>query len=206
MTPLVADKTREKFMTLPNILTLLRLGLVPVFLIMSLRRQAFGALAVFALAGLTDFLDGLAARLCRLRTKIGTVLDPLADKLLLSTAFILLTLKGLSSPNLIPFWLTAVVIGRDLVIVVGAYIVFRLRGTKSFPPSLFGKISTISQVMTVFCVLLANYFRAPSSALSALYIITLASTILSGVHYAIVGIRLAFFAKDELSLPTYSGR
>lgn len=208
MTPM-ADKTKEKFMTLPNVLTLLRLGLVPVFVVMSLRRQALGALVVFTLAGLTDFLDGLTARLCRLRTKIGTLLDPLADKLLLSTAFILLTLKGLSPPYSIPFWLTAVVIGRDLLIVVGAYVVFRLRGTKSFPPSLLGKISTVSQVLTVFCVLLANYVKASvslSSALSALYMVTLASTILSGAHYVSLGIRLAFFAKDELSLPTYSGR
>jgi len=215
----MADKTKEKFMTLPNVLTLLRLGLVPVFLIMSLRRQALGALLVFTLAGLTDFLDGLVARLCHLRTRIGTLLDPLADKLLLAMAFILLTLEGLSSPYSIPFWLTAVVIGRDLAIVVGAYVIFRLRGTKSFPPSLLGKISTISQVVTVFCVLLANYVRASdwedvrllsfltlSSTLLAFYVVTLASTILSGVHYVVVGIRLAFFAKDELSLPTDSGR
>jgi cardiolipin synthase len=213
------DKTKERFITLPNVLTLLRLGLVPVFLIMSLRRQALGTLVVFTLAGLTDFLDGLAARLCHLRTNIGTLLDPLADKLLLSTAFILLTLKGLSSPYSIPFWLTAVVIGRDLVIVVGAYVIFRLRGTKSFTPSLFGKISTVSQVVTVFCVLLANYVPvsdwghvrmlsslSSSSALSILFLVTLASTILSGVHYVIAGIRLAFFTKDGLSLPTYSGR
>lgn len=196
-------------MTLPNFLTLLRLGLVPVFVIVSLRRQALGALVVFTLAGLTDFLDGLTARLCHLKTKIGTLLDPLADKLLLSTAFILLTLKGLSSPYSIPFWLTAVVIGRDLLIVVGAYVVFRLRGTKSFPPSVLGKISTVSQVATVFCVLLVNYIQAPaspSSALLVLYIVTLASTILSGTHYVILGIRMVFFARDKLSLPTYSGR
>jgi cardiolipin synthase len=205
----IADKTKEKFMTLPNVLTLLRLGLIPVFVIMSLRRQALGALAVFTLAALTDFLDGLIARLCHLRTKIGTLLDPLADKLLVSAAFILLTLKGLSSPNSIPFWLTAVVIGRDLLIVVGACVIFRLRGTTSFPPSLLGKISTVSQVATVFCVLLANYVQVSvslSSALSALYVITLASTVFSGVHYVILGIRMVFFARDDLRFPTYSGR
>lgn len=205
----MADTSKEKFMTLPNVLTLLRLGLVPVFLIMSLRQQALGALVVFTLAALTDFLDGLTARLCHLRTRIGTLLDPLADKLLLSTAFILLTFKGLNSPNSIPFWLTAVVIGRDVLIIVGAYVAFKLRGTKSFPPSLLGKISTVSQVATVFCVLLFNYVQAsvsPSSALFVLYIVTLASTILSGAHYVILGIKLVFFAKDELSLPTYSGR
>jgi cardiolipin synthase len=202
----MADATKEKFMTLPNVLTLLRLGLVPVFLIMSLQRQALGALVVFTLAALTDFLDGLVARLCHLRTRIGTLLDPLADKLLLSTAFILLTFKGLSSPNSIPFWLTAVVIGRDLLIVVGAYVAFRLRGTKSFPPSLLGKTSTVCQAATVFCVLLANYARASFSSLFALSIVTLASTILSGAHYVLLGIKLVFFAKDEPGLPTYSGR
>ncbi len=204
-----ADETEEKFLTLPNVLTLLRLGLVPVFVAMSLRRQALGALVVFALAALTDFLDGLAARICHLRTRIGTLLDPLADKLLLSTAFILLTLKRLSSPYSIPFWLTAVVIGRDLLIVVGAYVVFRLRRTRSFPPSFLGKISTVCQALTIFCVLLANYVPASvslSSALPALYVLALTSTILSGAHYVILGIRLAFFAKDKLSLPTYSGR
>ncbi|MDH7513566.1 MAG: CDP-alcohol phosphatidyltransferase family protein [Clostridiales bacterium] len=205
----MADETEEKFLTLPNVLTLLRLGLVPVFVVMSLRRQALGALVVFALAALTDFLDGLAARIFRLRTRIGTLLDPMADKLLLSTAFILLTLKRLSTPYAIPSWLTAAVIGRDLLIVIGAYIVFRLRGTRNFPPSLSGKISTVCQALTVFCVLIANYIPASaslSSALPALYVITLASTALSGAHYVILGIRMVFFAKDELRQPTYSGR
>ncbi len=202
----MGDTTKERFLTLPNVLTLMRLGLVPVFLIMSLRRQSLGALIVFSLAGLTDFLDGLVARLCHLRTNIGTLLDPLADKLLLSTAFVLLTIKGLSAPHSIPFWLTAVVIGRDLLIVVGAYVVFRLRRIMSFPPSLLGKVSTVIQVLTVFCVLVANYDRGSFPALPNLYMIALASTTLSGVHYVILGIQMAFSAKDEVSLPTHSGR
>jgi cardiolipin synthase len=197
---------KEKLLTLPNILTLLRMGLVPVFIIMVLRRQSFGALATFFLAGLTDVLDGLAARMWHLRTKIGTLIDPLADKLLLVTAFLLLTFKDMGLHIMIPLWLTIVAVSRDLIMLLGGVVIYLVKGEKNFPPSVYGKISTVLQVGAVFLVLLANYVHSSSwsrfpfllsltspSFLSVFFALTVASTIVSGMHYILRGIRLTFF-------------
>jgi cardiolipin synthase len=197
---------KERLLTLPNALTAVRVCLVPVFLLAVLRKQAFGALFTFSLAGLTDVLDGFAARLWHMRTKIGTLIDPIADKILLSTAFIALTFKDMGLGYMIPLWLTAVVVSRDLLILGGGVGVYLMTGKKDFPPSIFGKISTVLQVGTVFLVLLANWVQASSwsrvgfldwltspSVLAAFFILTLASTILSGAHYVLRGVRLAFF-------------
>lgn len=199
-------KTKEKLLTLPNILTLVRICLVPVFVILVLRKQGLGALLIFFLAGLTDVLDGLTARMWHLKTKIGTLIDPIADKLLLSTAFILLTFKDMDLPYMIPLWLTAVVVSRDLIMLTGGVVIYLWKGARNFLPSIFGKISTVLQVGTVFLVLLANYVQASSwsrfsllsslaspSFLSAFFVITLTCTIVSGAYYILRGIRMAFF-------------
>ena len=195
----------EQFFNVPNLLTLLRFGLVPVFLFLVLEKDALGALLAFSFAGLTDVLDGMAARIWRLKTKIGMLLDPLADKSLLATAFVLLTIRSLNSPYSFPLWLTVTVLARDFILIAGGLAVFRIRGRKEFPPSLYGKISTILQVGTVFWVLFSNYalispwkdsvFLSPlmsPSVLSALYYLTFAFTGLSGAHYILRGIRMAF--------------
>jgi len=204
-TPINKDNEGERFLNVPNLLTLLRFGLVPIFLFLVLTRNALGALLVFSFAGLTDVLDGMAARVWRLKTKIGMLLDPLADKSLLATAFILLTIPSLNSPYSLPVWLTATVLARDFILVVGGFVVYRIRGRKEFPPSLYGKISTVLQVGTIFWVLFSNYVRVspwsdsallsyPTSpgVLSALYYLTFAFTGLSGAHYIFKGIRMAF--------------
>ncbi len=195
----------DRFLTIPNILTLLRLALVPVFLFLILRRQALGALIVFTAAGLTDFLDGITARLFHLRTTIGTLLDPIADKALMAAAFLVLTFSCRDCPSSIPLWLTASVLGRDLLIVSGAWFIYRSRGYKNFPPSLLGKINTVFQVTTVFLVLLSNFVQTDAQApsfllprlasfplLSTFFLLTLASTALSGIQYVIRGARLFF--------------
>jgi cardiolipin synthase len=200
------EKNPEKILTLPNILTLLRAGLVPLLIIMVLRKQSFGALFVFFLAGLTDALDGFTARVCHLRTRFGTLIDPIADKLLLSTAFLLLAFRDMGLHIMIPVWLTVVVVSRDLIVFMGSVVIYLWKGEKDFPPSLYGKISTILQVGTVFLVLLANYVRSSSwiripllssltsrSSLLTFFWLTLASTAISGTHYILKGIRLAFF-------------
>lgn len=197
---------KEHLLTLPNILTLIRIALIPVFVVMVLQKQGFGALLIFLLAGLTDVLDGLTARLWNLRTKIGTLIDPIADKLLLSTTFILLTFKDMDLNYMIPLWLTAVVVSRDLLMILGGVVIYLWKGEKNFPPSAFGKLSTVLQVGTVFLVLLANYVRSSSwshvsflsslsspSFLHAVFLLALASTIISGAHYIVRGIRLTFF-------------
>lgn len=203
-------QTKERLFTLPNILTLIRIALIPAFVVMVLQKNGFGALLVFSLAGLTDALDGLTARLFNLKTKIGSLIDPVADKLLLATAFILLTFKDMDLDYMIPLWLTAVVISRDLLIVLGGVVIYLWKGTKDFPPSLFGKLSTVLQVGTAFLVLLANYVRSLSwsrfsllssltspSFLQAVFLLTLASTVISGAHYVIRGIRMTFLAPEK---------
>jgi cardiolipin synthase len=199
-------RAREKFWNVPNVLTLTRVALVPVFALLLLQRKALGALILVFLAGLTDVLDGLAARTWHQRTRIGTILDPLADKLLLSTAFILLTIRGLGFSHVIPLWLTAVVIGRDFLIVAGGVLIYRIRGIKMFPPTVSGKISTVCQVTTVFWVILANAVStsAPgrssilsamtsSSVLKIFFLATLLLTVVSGTQYVLKGIRMTLF-------------
>jgi cardiolipin synthase len=202
-------KDKEDLYTLPNLLTLLRICLIPVFIVMVFRKQGFGALFIFFLAGLTDVLDGFTARMWHLKTKIGMLIDPIADKLLLSTAFILLTFKDMDLPYMIPLWLTVTVVSRDLLMILGGVIIYLWKGEKNFPPSTFGKISTVLQVGTVFLVLLANYVLSSSwsrfsllssltspSFLSAFFVLTLASTLVSGTHYVLRGIRMTFFTPN----------
>jgi cardiolipin synthase len=196
---------RERFWNVPNILTLIRFALVPVFALMLLHKRAVGALAVVFLAGLTDVFDGLTARAWNQRTRIGAILDPLADKLLLSTAFILLTVRSLGFSQVIPLWLTAVVISRDVLILAGGVAIYCLRGLKEFPPAVAGKISTVFQVTTVFWVILSNCIAVTalsrsaflsvltsSSVLGGLYLATLLFTVISGIQYILKGIRMAF--------------
>lgn len=199
----MARRTEEKFWNAPNLITLTRVALVPVFALMLFQKRPFGALLVIFLAGLSDVLDGFAARRWHQRTKIGTLIDPLADKLLLSAAYILLAIGSLGFTHVIPLWLTAVVIGRDFIIVAGALAVTLVRGRREFPPSVFGKISTVLQVATVFWVTLSNYVSASAltgspilaavtspSVLSAFYIVTLALTVISGAVYIYKGMRM----------------
>lgn len=198
-------RTEEKFWNVPNLITLTRVGLAPVFALMLFQKRAFGALVVIFLAGLSDVLDGFAARRRHQQTKIGRLIDPLADKILLSTAYVLLTIRSLGFSHVIPLWLTAAVIARDLIILAGALVVNLVRGRREFPPSVFGKMSTVLQVATVFWVVLSNFVIASAlarspilaaitslSVLSVFYITTLAMTVISGADYIYKGIRMTF--------------
>ena len=198
--------SREKFWNIPNTLTLIRVALVPVLALALLQKKELGALVVIFLAGSTDVLDGLAARALNQRTRIGTIIDPLADKLLLSTAFVLLTVRSLGFSYVLPLWLTAVVIGRDFLILAGGVAIYCIRGPREFPPTISGKISTVFQVATIFWVVLSNYVRVStlgrsstlsamtsSSVLDMLFIATLLLTVVSGTQYILKGIRMTFF-------------
>ncbi|MFB0564781.1 MAG: CDP-alcohol phosphatidyltransferase family protein [Candidatus Aminicenantaceae bacterium] len=186
------SEENNNFFTLPNILTLLRILLVPLFLIMILTRKAFEALLIFLLAGLTDILDGFSARLWHQKTKIGAILDPAADKLLMSTSYVILSFPSLSNVNTIPIWLTGTVIGRDVLISIGFFVIYLTKGKTSFSPSILGKGSTVCQVGTVLLVLLSNYFNISPSPLNWLYVLTFVITVMSGIHYSIVGFGLIF--------------
>ena len=186
----MSREEKNGFLNLPNILSLLRILLIPVFLVLLVQGKIVGASVVFFLAGFTDVLDGAAARLLHQKTKIGALLDPAADKLLMTSAFIVLTIPSLNSPHIIPLWLTIVVIGRDLFIVSSAFALYKLRGQKTFPPSLFGKSSTVCQFMVLVLVLFLNSFQISFPYLRLLYFLTLALTLLSGVHYSYIGFRI----------------
>jgi cardiolipin synthase len=200
-------RTGEKFWNAPNLITLTRVALVPIFALMLFQKRAFGALLVVFLAGLSDVLDGFAARRWHQRTKIGTLIDPVADKILLSAAYILLAIRSLGFTHVIPLWLTAVVISRDFIIVAGAIVISLTRGRREFPPTVFGKMSTVFQVATVFWVILSNYVSVSAlagspflsgitspSVLSVFYIATLVLTVISGANYIYKGIRMTFIS------------
>jgi cardiolipin synthase (CMP-forming) len=177
-------------LNIPNLLTLTRLCLVPVFLAL-LSQQRFGyALYVFGAAGLTDALDGTIARWFDLRTEIGALLDPFADKLLLLSAFV-----GLTVENAIPGWLLGVVITRDIVIVFG-YLLLLFYTDERLPvhPSYLGKAATCFQLASVVGALAGLSQSAPGLWLLLLYG-TVAITALSGMHYAYKG--LAWLSSSE---------
>ena len=174
----------------PNLLTLSRVLLVPVFVWMMLAGRARDAFLIFLLAGLTDVLDGLAARLWHQKSRLGLWLDPVADKLLLTSAFVLLGLPGVSRPNAIPFTVVAIVIGRDVCIAIGAIVLLWWKGQKAFFPTLLGKVSTVAQVLTVLAVLVLNARGKAFPHLSWAYDVTLVATVASGVQYFIMSLPL----------------
>ena len=174
---------KERFWTLANFFTLLRILAVPVLIAALVRHSGRTAFLVFGFAALTDFLDGQAARTWHQRSKLGIALDPAADKLLMTASFIALSLPSLGGPNIIPLWLTIVVIGRDVAIAVGALVLLKTVGARQFLPTLWGKISTVWQLFCVFLVLLFNWLGTTPGELLWLYLITLIATCVSWAHY-----------------------
>ncbi|MFM8394855.1 MAG: CDP-alcohol phosphatidyltransferase family protein [Acidobacteriota bacterium] len=176
-------------LTVANLLTILRLVLIPVFVTAIFYNRFLVALTVFFIAALTDGLDGLVARAFNQKTPLGEILDPMADKLLLVTAFIVLTLPGYTILPPLPFWLTATVISRDLFIVLGALVINMTTGLNRFPPSVPGKLNTLVQVVTVVTFLTANVlhnqieWQTLRNILLPIYYLTMAMAIISGLHY-----------------------
>jgi cardiolipin synthase len=168
-------KTR---LTVPNIITLARILLTPLFIILLIQKHYHMALGIFVLAGLSDMADGLIARRWQQRSPLGTFLDPLADKLLMCSSFVTLAIY-----HLIPSWLAVIVISRDLVLILGV-VLFKL---VNFPvvvhPSLAGKLSTATQVTTVFLVLVVTAWNLSPGFLEALFWLTGILTTISGIHY-----------------------
>lgn len=179
---------KSNFGTIPNYLTLLRIVLVPVFVIFLLKNKHTEAFLVFLAAGLTDVLDGLAARIWHQHSVAGLWLDPLADKLLIFSSFFLLSIPDFAHPNTMPWRVFWVVLGRDLLIVIGAAVLFFLKIKQSFPPTLTGKTSTVCQVLTVLAVLFFNFLQKEVGLLGWLYDLTILATVLSGLQYIWVGI------------------
>jgi cardiolipin synthase len=175
--------TAAQVFTIANQLTLLRMLLIPAFVILTLYGQFGWALAAFAFAGLTDLLDGLAARAAGQKSELGAWLDPAADKLLLVTTFIVLTLPNIGLVNRIPLWLTILVISRDVGIVLTVAIVNLAIGPRTFRPSPLGKAATAIFIIACVVVMLFNYLGYHSRWVDAAIWISLVITLASGVDY-----------------------
>lgn len=169
-------------MGLPNWLTVLRILLIPVFVTLLVYRRTTAALIVFGVASLTDLLDGYIARSFRRQTRLGAFLDPAADKLLLTSAFVTLTYL-----RYLPFWITAVVVSRDLILVMGVLLVHVAGGTVSPAPTWLGKLSTALQMATVLAAMLLRQ-QAPGVVL-AFTVVTAGCTIASGLQYLLQGLK-----------------
>ena len=171
-------------LTAANQLTILRMLLIPAFVILLLYGHRGWALVVFLAAGLTDLLDGLIARLTGQKTTLGAWLDPVADKLLLVTMFVMLTLPGTGAANRLPLWFTVLVISRDVAIVVTVAVVNLAVGPRTFRPSIFGKIATATFVLTGVVTLYFNYLGHTSPVVTACIYASLAITLVSAADYA----------------------
>ncbi len=175
----------NSILTIPNLVTFLRMALIPVFA--SLLFYGYGGLAllVFLIAGVSDGLDGFIARRFKQVSELGMVIDPIADKLLMTSAFILLTMPNVLQPSRhlpIPFWVTAAVIGRDILIVTVAAAINIMTGFRGFKPSWLGKASTFVQVVAVGLILLSPVINY-SFYLPTVYTTVTVFAALSGVHY-----------------------
>lgn len=168
-------------MGLANWLTIARILLVPVFVICLAYRRVGLALATFVVAGVTDTMDGYIARTRGTRTRLGAFLDPLADKLLMTASFVGLTYQY---PQVLPFWLTAVVLSRDLLLVVVTALIMLTGGRLHPTPTLLGKTSTVFQMVTVGVALLAAAGAPDAWGLRpGLVLLTAALTVGSGLQY-----------------------
>jgi cardiolipin synthase (CMP-forming) len=172
-----------KNLTAANQLTILRMLLIPAFVILLLYGYRGWALVTFFTAGITDMFDGLIARKAGQKTDLGAWLDPMADKLLLMTMFVVLTLPNIGSANQLPLWFTILVISRDVAIVATAAVINLAVGPRTFRPSIFGKVATAIYIMTGVVTLYFNYLERESQWVTAFIYGSLALTFISAGHY-----------------------
>jgi cardiolipin synthase len=179
----------SRIVTLPNVLTVFRMVLIPIFVSLLFYQRFVWALVVFVLAGVTDGLDGLLARRFDQQSQLGTILDPIADKLMLVTAFIVLSMRGVFHSPLpkhlpVPFWVTVAVISRDVFIIVGAAAINIMTGFRGFKPSWLGKLNTATQILAITAIMFSASVPAGSGYyLPTIYTSVFTLAILSGVHY-----------------------
>lgn len=176
--------------SLPNLISLSRVLLTPVFIVLTVQGRTWPAFWVFLVAGATDALDGFAARTLKKKSDLGLWLDPIGDKVLLTAAFVVLTIPALARPTTLPLWLTCLCVGRDVAIALGAFIILALRGVKTFKPGLAGKASTICQVFMIYIVLFLNATGRTHGALRWLFYLTAVLAAASFLQYLVRGIGL----------------
>jgi cardiolipin synthase len=178
-------------MNIPNLLTLLRILLVPVTVIFLMQGNFTKALIVLVVSGITDALDGFLARILKQQTVLGAYLDPIADKALLASCFVTLSIKGI-----IPGWFTVIVISRDLIILIGIAIMSIMSIPYKISPSFISKITTALQLFTLVFFLM---FRILPGLIDYIWLLvlqwlTVLFTVISGLNYMSRGIRLNSYA------------
>ena len=179
----------SRIITLPNVLTIFRMALIPLFVSLLFYQRFVLALASFVVAGVTDGLDGLLARRFHQQSPLGRILDPIADKMMLVTSFVVLSMRGaypIPVPKHlpVPFWVTITVISRDVFIMISAAAINMVSGFRAFRPSLLGKISTAVQIVAVAAVILAAQTRFGTGYyLPTVYASVFVLALLSGIHY-----------------------
>lgn len=179
----------SRIVTVPNMLTIFRMVLIPVFVTLLFYQRFIWALAAFVIAGLTDGVDGLVARRFDQESQMGTILDPIADKLMLVTAFIVLSMRSVFPQPLpshlpVPFWVTVAVISRDVFIIVGASAINIMTGFRGFRPSWLGKLNTTVQIVGITAIMFAASVPYYTGLyLPTVYAAVFALALLSGLHY-----------------------
>lgn len=178
----------SQILSAPNQLTLARMAFLPFIVIKLLDHHYGGALILFVIAGMSDGLDGLLARRLHQQTLLGQYLDPIADKMLLSTVFLVLSVVGK-----IPWKFTVLVFSRDVCILLVSGVLYTIAGLRDFRPSIFGKANTFAQVAAVIFVMLLEVYPSHWVRVTRRFFLsaTFALTIVSALHYVyLVGVRL----------------
>ena len=179
----------SRIITVPNLLTIFRMVLIPVFVSLLFYQRFVSALVIFVVAGLTDGLDGLLARRFDQKSQLGTILDPIADKMMMVTSFVVLSMRSVFPQPVpshlpIPFWVTIAVISRDVFILVGAASINVVTGFRGFRPSLLGKVNTTVQIVAIGAIMFAA--SVPYGTvyyLPTVYATVFTFAVLSGAHY-----------------------
>ncbi len=172
-------------MNIPNAITLFRVILIPFFINLMIYGYYRAALLVFVVAGVTDALDGMIARVTRSKTELGAFLDPLADKLLILSAFVTLVLLGR-----LPVWFVIIVVSRDAIIAMGSLIIYIMTHSLKIEPSYTGKLTTVLQLVVVTLSLVLMSYGVELRFMAALQWTTAGITIISGSQYVLRGFKL----------------
>lgn len=168
---------------IPNIISIARILVTPVFILLLIEQLFFQAFLIFAMAAISDGVDGFIARHFNQRTELGAYLDPIADKLLLTSAFI-----GLAILQIIPSWLTIIVITRDIIILLGIVFFILTKIDFTIKPRIISKFTTVAQLATILLSLLRN--NSHDTTQIVIMGITTGLTVISGIHYIFIGFRI----------------
>lgn len=178
-------------MTVPNLLSIFRMGLIPLFIIALVEDRPTRALVIFLAAGLTDALDGFIARFWNQKSHLGTYLDPMADKLLLVSAYVMLAIPPADGGLVVPVWVAILVIARDVLIVVVSLVLYLALHVTAFQPAWIGKLSTAVQLATIVLVLVARRWSSWEGVAVVGIYATATLAVASGLYYIVRASRMS---------------